>query len=97
MSRIKHQDSGRRVEMATNVVDNIGEARQNVAGWWNRSRTFLTEVRNELKRVTWPSQKEVYATTIMVILTSAFFGVFLWVVDLALTAAVGWVFHRFGA
>jgi len=83
--------------MATNVVDNIGEARENVSGWWNRSRTFLTEVRNELKRVTWPSQKEVYATTIMVILTSIFFGVFLWVVDLALTAAVGWIFHRFGA
>jgi preprotein translocase subunit SecE len=79
------------------VVDNIGEARENVTGWWNRSRTFLTEVRNELKRVTWPSRKEVYATTIMVILTSVFFGVFLWVVDLALTAAVGWVFHRFGA
>ena len=83
--------------MATNVVDNIGEARENVSGWWNRSRTFLTEVRNELKRVTWPSQKEVYATTIMVILTSIFFGVFLWVVDLALTAAVGWICHRFGA
>jgi preprotein translocase subunit SecE len=97
MSRLKPQNSGLRVEMATNVVENIGEARQSVAGWWNRSRTFLTEVRNELKRVTWPSQKEVYATTIMVILTSAFFGIFLWVVDLALTAAVGWVFHRFGA
>jgi preprotein translocase subunit SecE len=84
--------------VASNVVaDNIGEARENVTGWWNRGRTFLTEVRNELKRVTWPSQKEVYATTIMVILTSIFFGVFLWVVDLALTAAVGWVFHRFGA
>jgi preprotein translocase subunit SecE len=83
--------------MASNVVaDNIGEARGNVTGWWNRSRTFLTEVRNELKRVTWPSQKEVYATTIMVILTSAFFGIFLWLVDLTLTAAVNWVFHRFG-
>jgi preprotein translocase subunit SecE len=83
--------------MASNVVaDNIGEARENVTGWWNRGRTFLTEVRNELKRVTWPSQKEVYATTIMVILTSAFFGLFLWVVDLSLTAAVNWVFHRFG-
>ena len=82
--------------MANAVADNIGEARENVSGWWNRSRTFLTEVRNELKRVTWPSQKEVYATTIMVILTSAFFGVFLWLVDLALTSAVNWVFHRFG-
>jgi len=83
--------------MATNVVaDNIGEARENVTGWWNRGRTFLAEVRNELKRVTWPSQKEVYATTIMVIVTSAFFGAFLWLVDLGLTAAVNWIFHRFG-
>jgi preprotein translocase subunit SecE len=82
--------------MANAVADNIGEARENVTGWWNRSRTFLTEVRNELKRVTWPSQKEVYATTIMVILTSAFFGLFLWLVDLGLTQAVHWVFSRFG-
>ncbi len=82
--------------MANAVADNIGEARENVTGWWNRSRTFLTEVRNELKRVTWPSQKEVYATTIMVILTSAFFGLFLWLVDLGLTEAVRWVLTRFG-
>ena len=54
--------------MATNVVtENIGEARENVTGWWNRARVFLLEVRNELKRVTWPSQKEVYAATIVVI------------------------------
>jgi preprotein translocase subunit SecE len=82
--------------MANAVADNIGEARENVSGWWNRSRTFLVEVRNELKRVTWPSQKEVYATTIMVIIVSAFFGIFLWLVDLGLTQAVNWVFHRFG-
>jgi hypothetical protein len=43
--------------MANVVADNIGEARENVTGWWNRSRTFLTEVRNELKRVTWPPKK----------------------------------------
>ena len=82
--------------MANAVADNIGEARENVTGWWNRGRTFLTEVRNELKRVTWPSQKEVYATTIMVILTSAFFGLFLWVVDLVLQQGVVWILHRFG-
>jgi preprotein translocase subunit SecE len=38
-------------------------------------------VRNETGRVTWPSRKEVYATTIVVILTSIFFGVYLWGVD----------------
>jgi len=83
--------------MANAVVDNIGEARENVTGWWNRSRTFLTEVRNELKRVTWPSQKEVYATTIVVILVSVFFGLYLFALDVGIDAVVMWIFRRFGA
>ena len=67
-----------------------------VFGWWGRSRTFLTQVRNELERVTWPSKKEVYATTVVVILTSMFFGVYLWGIDLLLNVVVGWVFDTFG-
>jgi preprotein translocase subunit SecE len=82
--------------MATNVVsENIGEARENVSGWWNRGRTFLIEVRNELKRVTWPSRKEVYAATVMVILFSAVLGLFLWSVDRLLAGGVLWLFQRF--
>jgi preprotein translocase subunit SecE len=81
--------------MATNVVtDNIGEARENVSGWWNRSRVFLVEVRNELRRVTWPSKKEVYAATIVVILFSIALGTFLWLVDLILDRAVFSLFQR---
>ena len=84
--------------MSSNVVsENIGEARENVSGWWNRGRTFLIEVRNELKRVTWPSQKEVYATTVVVILTSAFFGIYLFVLDFGLLRLVRWIFSLFGA
>ncbi len=67
-----------------------------VGGWWRNSRTFLSEVRNELKRVTWPSRKEVYATTVVVILTSIFFGVYLWAVDLGFGAIVQWIFARLG-
>jgi preprotein translocase subunit SecE len=82
--------------MATNVVsDNIGEARENVSGRWNRGRTFLIEVRNELKRVTWPTRKEVYAATVMVILFSAVLGLFLWSVDLTLDRGVFYLFQRF--
>jgi preprotein translocase subunit SecE len=66
-------------------------------GWWGRSREFLVEVRQEMKRVTWPSRKEVYATTIVVILTSVFFGLYLFGVDLLLNAAVQRIFQRFGA
>jgi preprotein translocase subunit SecE len=82
--------------MASNVVsENIGEARDSVSGRWNRGLTFLIEVRNELKRVTWPTRKEVYAATIMVILFSAVLGIFLWAVDLTLDRAVLFFFQRF--
>ena len=84
--------------MSSNVVsENIGEARDNVSGWWNRGRTFLIEVRNELKRVTWPSQKEVYATTVVVIATSVFFGIYLFALDAVLLAIYEWILRKFGA
>ena len=58
---------------------------------------ILVEVRNETRRVTWPSRKEVYATTVVVILTSAFFGIYLWGMDIALSYAVNWIYRQFGA
>ena len=66
-------------------------------GWIGRARTFLVEVRNELKRVTWPSRREVYATTIVVVLTSIVFGLYLWLVDMALSSVISWVFRALGA
>jgi preprotein translocase subunit SecE len=74
-----------------------GRARDSVTGWWGRSRRFLSEVRNEMGRVTWPSQKEVVATTVVVILTSIFFGVYLWLVDLGLDRGLRWIYRAFGA
>jgi len=68
-----------------------------ITKWWGTGRNFLTEVRNEMKRVTWPSRKEVYATTVVVLLTSAFFGLYLWGLDLVLTWGVNWIFRQFGA
>jgi preprotein translocase subunit SecE len=86
--------------MKTAMVENEdslgGRARESVTGWWGRSRRFLAEVRNETARVTWPSRKEVYATTLVVILTSVFFGLYLWGVDLVLSAMIGWVYRTFG-
>jgi preprotein translocase subunit SecE len=68
-----------------------------IVGWWNGARNFLTEVRNEMRRVTWPSRREVYATTVVVVLVSAFFGTYLWGIDLALDWFVGYIFRLFGA
>ena len=74
-----------------------GGAERGPVGWWKNGRAFFTEVRNEMRRVTWPSRREVYATTVVVILTSAFFGLYLWGLDLAIDKAVRWVFATFGA
>jgi preprotein translocase subunit SecE len=78
----------------TTTFDTVKEA---AGGRIERARLFLSEVRNELKRVTWPTQKEVYATTVVVILTSIFFGVYLFVLDYGLNSLVQWIFRRFGA
>ena len=75
------------------TLDTVKEA---AGGRFERVRLFLSEVRNELKRVTWPSQKEVYATTVVVILTSLFFGVYLFGLDYGLNNLVVWIFRRFG-
>jgi preprotein translocase subunit SecE len=71
--------------------------REAAGGRVERVRLFLSEVRNELKRVTWPSSKEVYATTVVVILTSVFFGIYLFVLDFGLNNLAQWIFRRFGA
>ena len=68
-----------------------------IKSWWDNSRGFLTEVRNEMRRVTWPSRKEVYATTVVVIITSAFFGLYLFGLDILLNAVVNWIFRTLGA
>jgi len=83
--------------LAETTPTRIETVKQVAGGRIERARLFLSEVRNELKRVTWPSQKEVYATTIVVILTSVFFGVYLWGVDMVLTNILGWIYKSLGA
>ena len=83
--------------MKTAMVESVKSAPGAVTNWWHNTRTFFTEVRNELKRVTWPSRTEVYATTLVVILTSIVFGVYLYGIDMLLNFVVGWVFRTFGA
>jgi len=83
--------------MLDHVKDAPARARDNVAGWWGRGRAFLAQVRNEIERVTWPSSKEVYATTVVVILTSVIFGVYLWGIGLVLNAVASFLFRTFGA
>jgi preprotein translocase subunit SecE len=78
------------------MLDNLKESPEQVAGWFGRARRFVTEARSELSRVTWPTRREVWATTIVVILVSAMIGIYLYAVDLGLSAMLNWVLNRFG-
>ena len=49
--------------------------------WYKRFWTFLKASRAELKKVTWPSRKEVTSTTVVVIVATIFFGFFLYFMD----------------
>jgi len=57
-------------------------------------RAFFSEVRNELKKVTWPSRKEVYSTTLVVIATSILFGFYLWGLDIVFSRVMSLVLAR---
>ncbi len=57
---------------------------------------FYGDVRAELKKVTWPGKKEVYGTTVVVVLTVLFFGAYLFVVDLVLKNGVEWIMRVLG-
>jgi preprotein translocase subunit SecE len=79
------------------MLENLKESPEQAFGWFGRFRRFLIDVRSELSRVTWPTRREVWATTVVVILVSAFIGMYLFVVDLGLSALVDAIFRRFGA
>ncbi|SFM38281.1 MULTISPECIES: preprotein translocase subunit SecE [Salibacterium] len=49
---------------------------------------FLREVGKEMKRVTWPTRRELTKYTIVVLVTVVFFVIFFAVVDLGLSELV---------
>ena len=60
-----------------------------------RVKSFVSDVRSEMRKVTWPSKKEVYGTTVVVIVAVFFFGIYLFLVDSALQVAINRLFQTF--
>ena len=52
--------------------------------WIKKTRDFLAETRVEMRKVSFPSRDEVTATTIVVLITSFVFAVFLWMADIVI-------------
>ena len=60
--------------------------------WMSDGRQFLTEVRSEFRKVTWPTQKEATAGTIGVVVVVTLITTVLSLVDMILGQAVQWIF-----
>jgi preprotein translocase subunit SecE len=59
-------------------------------------RSFLHDVRVEMRQVTWPTRHEVFVTTWVVIVTVAFFGFYFFGVDSAASWLVQHAIKIFG-
>ena len=53
-----------------------------------KAAEFLQQVKAELQKVTWPTRKETYGSTVVVITFVLLVAVFLWVVDSALSMLI---------
>jgi preprotein translocase subunit SecE len=61
---------------------------EKIKEWADRTKQFYLDVRSEMKKVSWPGRQEVISTTLVVIIAVLFFGAYLGVVDVALSAGV---------
>ena len=65
--------------------------------WLNTVTEFFREVKGEMKKVSWPTWKEVWGTTLVTIVATLVLAVYLYIADLALGKLVQYVYMRLGA
>ena len=66
------------------MVNKLHQGLDKLKDTWGRIKTFFIEVNAEVRKVTWPTFKEVRDTTIVVLIAVFLFGIFLYLVDMAL-------------
>lgn len=68
---------------------------QKVSGWPARIKNYVEELQAEMRRVTWPSWKQVRATTTVVIVAVFGFAAYFALVDMAITKLITKIFDAF--
>jgi preprotein translocase subunit SecE len=58
-------------------------------------RDYFSDVRGEMRRVTWPSKQEIYGTTVMVVLTTFIFAFYFAICDWGFRHFVGKILDYF--
>ena len=55
---------------------------------------FLKDVRSEMRKVVWPSQKDVQTTTTVVLITVFIFAAYFWLVDNIIGRGIEALLHK---
>jgi preprotein translocase subunit SecE len=63
--------------------------------WAQSAKQFYSDVRSEMKKVSWPARQEVFGTTIVVVVAVFFFGLYLGLIDYLLSMGLNWVLAYF--
>ena len=63
----------------------------------DRKHTVHRETNAEMKKVTWPNRTEVVGTTVVVLVATVVFAVYLWGCDVVFYKAINLLFTKFGA
>lgn len=79
--------------MAT-VAANSGSRpeKRGPAGWLQGAKEYLADLKAEMRRVTWPTRKQVQATTAVVIAAVFLFAAYFAVVDMVLGRTITKIF-----
>jgi preprotein translocase subunit SecE len=80
-------------KMGNSIATAGGDFGDRIKSWPERIKSFYSDVRTEMKKVTTPSLKEVQGTTTVVIITVFLFALFFWVVDLAIQNSLERALH----
>ena len=59
----------------------VGQPSNKLTGWYHRTVGFLVSVRDELKKVTWPTRQELIKATRMIIVLSILLGLTIGLMD----------------
>jgi preprotein translocase subunit SecE len=78
----------------TAVRSASGDERDN---FLTRTQRFLKDVRNEMRKVTTPSMKQVQATTMVVVITVFLFSLYFYGVDKIIGFFVDMIFRKVGS
>jgi preprotein translocase subunit SecE len=74
-----------------------GGALESAKAWPGRIKDYFQDLQGEMRRVTWPSWRQVRATTGVVLVTVFLFAAYFWLVDQVMNQTITRVFDAFTA